>query len=65
MLRNTAGSGYCVLIIIRQLKSLKFQDKENCFQTHIAGFIQLPHSQEKNEKLSKKSTSRKCLETWS
>ena len=65
MLRNTVVSGYCVLIIIRQLNSLKFQNKENYFQTHIAGFIQLLHSQEKNEKLSKKSTSHKCVETWS
>ena len=63
MLRNTVVSDYCVLIIIRLLKSLKFQDKENYFQIHIAGFIRLPYSQEKTKKLSNKFTSRNCIET--
>ena len=35
MSRNTVVSSYCVLIIIPQLKPLKFQSKENCFQTHV------------------------------
>ena len=28
-----------MIIIIRQLKSLKFQSKENYFQTNAAGFV--------------------------
>ena len=36
-------SSYCVLIIIQQLKSLKFHSKENYFQTHAAGFVRLPY----------------------
>ena len=30
-----------MIIIIRQLKSLKFQSKENYFQTHAAGFVKV------------------------
>ena len=47
-------SSYCVLIIIRQLKSLKFQSKENYFQTHAAGFVRLSYLVEKDEKVSKR-----------
>ena len=32
-------SSYYVPIIIRQLKSLKFQNKENYFQTRAAGLL--------------------------
>ena len=39
MPKNTIVSSYCVLIIIRQLKSLKLQNKENYFQTHAAGLL--------------------------
>ena len=39
MSRNTVVSSYCVLIIVRQLKSLKFSNKENYFQTHAAGLL--------------------------
>ena len=29
------------LLVIRQLKSLKFKDKDNYFQKHATGFIRL------------------------
>ena len=32
-------SSCCVLIIIRQLKSLKLKKKDNYFQTHAAGLL--------------------------
>ena len=38
-MRNTIVSSYCLLIIIRQLKSLKFENKENYFQTRAAGLL--------------------------
>ena len=52
MLRNTVVSSYCVLIIIRQLKSLKFYIKEIIFKhmQHAAGFIRLPYLLEKGER---------------
>ena len=50
MLRNTVVSSYCVFIIIRQLKSLKFQSKENYFQTNAAGFVNV-FSGEKRENI--------------
>ena len=56
-------SSYCVLIIIQQLKSLKFQSKENYFQTHAAGFVRLPYLVEKGEKVSKRFTSYYSIET--
>ena len=60
MSRNTAVSGYCVHKIIRQLKSLKFEDKETYFQLvgkKTVGFTRLPYLLDKNEKVSKKFTS--------
>ena len=39
MSRNTAVSSHCVLIMIRLLKSLKFQSKENYFQTRSFFFF--------------------------
>ena len=59
--RNTVVSSYCVLIIILQLKSLKF--KKNYFQTHAAGFIRLPYLVEKDEKVSKRFTFHNSIET--
>ena len=52
-----------VLIIIRQLKSLKCQSKENYFQTHAAGFVRLSYFVEKDEKVSKRFTSYYSIET--
>ena len=66
MSRNTVVSSYCVLIIIRQLKSSKFYNKlikENYFKTHAAGFIRLPYLLERGEKISKKLTSHNSIET--
>ena len=63
MCRNTVVSSYCVLIIIQQLKSLKFQTKENYFQTHAAGFFRLPYLVEKGEKVSKKFKSYNSIDT--
>ena len=40
-------SRYCVLIIIRQLKSLKLLKKEKFFQTFAAGFVHSPYLAEK------------------
>ena len=54
---------YCVLIIIQQLKSLKFQSKENYFQTHAAGFVRLSYLVDKGEKVSKRFTSYYSIET--
>ena len=56
-------SSYCVLIIIQQLRSLKFQSKEDYFQTHAAGFVRLPYLVEKGEKVSKRFTSYYLSET--
>lgn len=41
------------LLVIRQLKSLKFKDKDNYFQKHAAGFIRLSYSLQKRKKLKK------------
>ena len=56
MSRNTVVSSYCVFMIIRQLKSLKFCDKEKYFQKHAASFIRLPYILKKDERVSKKCT---------
>ena len=56
-------SSYRVLIIIQQLISLKFQNKENYFQTHAAGFVCLPYLVGKGEKVSKRFTSYYSIET--
>ena len=56
-------SSYFVLIIIQQLKSLKFQSKENYFQTHAAGFFRLTYLVEKGGKVSKRITSYYSIET--
>ena len=63
MSRNTVVSNYCLLIIIRQLKSLKFQNKENHFQTHAAGFVRSPCLVQKGEKVSKRFASYYSIET--
>ena len=63
MSRNTVLSSYYVFIIIRQLKSLRYQNKKDCFQTHAAGFIRLPYLVEKGEKVSKRFTSYYSIET--
>ena len=63
MSRNIVVGSYYVLIIIRQLKSLKFQSEENCFQTHAAIFILLPYLLEPGEKVSKEFTSYNLIET--
>ena len=60
---ETVVSSYCVLIIIQQLKSLKFQTKENYFQTPAAGFVPLPYLVEKGEKVPKRFKSYNSLET--
>ena len=52
MFRNTVVSSYCVLITIRQLKSLKLENKENYFQTNAAGFVRLPYLVEKGQNVS-------------
>ena len=49
-------------MIIRQLKLLKFQRKENHFQTHAAGFVRLLYLVEKGEKVSKRFTSYYSIE---
>ena len=51
-----------VLIMIRQLKSLKFENKKNYFPTHAAGFVRLPYLGEKGEKVSNKFTSHNSIE---
>ena len=43
--------------------SLKFQGKENYFQTHAAGFVRLPCLIEKGGKISKRFTSYYSIET--
>ena len=53
MSRNTVLSSYCVLISIRQLKSLKFYNKENYFQIHAYGFIRLPYLLEEGREITK------------
>ena len=63
MSRNTVVTSYYVPTIIRQLKSLKFQSKENYFQTHAAGFVRSPYLVEKDEKVSKRFTSYHSIET--
>ena len=63
MSRNTVLSSYYVFIIIRQLKSLRYQNKKDYFQTHAAGFIRLPYLVEKGEKVSKRFTSYYSIET--
>ena len=60
MSRNSCEQLLCTY---NQLKSSKFQNKENYFQTHAAGFIRLPHLLEKGEKVSKKFTSYHSIET--
>ena len=40
-----------------KIMSLKFQSKENYFQTHAAGFVCLPYVVEKGEEVSKRFTS--------
>ena len=62
MSRKTVVSSYCVLMIIRQLKSLKFQSKENHFQTDASGFVRLLHLVEKGEKVSKRFKSYYSIE---
>ena len=56
-------SSYCGLIIIQQLKKLKFQSKDNFFQTHAAGIVRLPYLVEKGERVSKRFTSYHSIET--
>ena len=63
MSRNAVVVSYCVLIIIRQLKSLKFRDKENYFETLAAGFICFPYLLEKDANVSNKFTSRNFIES--
>ena len=63
MSRNTVVSSSCVLTIIQQLKSLKFQSKENCFETHAAGFVRLPYIVEKDKKVSKRFPSYYSIDT--
>ena len=63
MSRNTVVSSSCVLTIIQQLKSLKFQSKENCFETHAAGFVCLPYIVEKDKKVSKRFPSYYSIDT--
>ena len=43
------------LLISWQLKSLKFQDKHNYFQTHAAGFICMSYSLQRDEKSDRNS----------
>ena len=52
-----------MLITIQQLESLKFQSKENYFQTHAAGIVRLPYLVEKGERVSKRFTSYYSIET--
>ena len=56
-------SAYCVLIIIRQLKSLKLWNKENYSQTHAAGCVCSPYLVGKGEKVSKRFPSYYSIET--
>ena len=63
MSRNAVVVSYCVLIIIRQLKSLKFRDKENYFETLAAAFICFPYLLEKDANVSNKFTSRNFIES--
>ena len=63
MSRYAVVSSYCVLIVIQKLKSLKFYDKENSFQTHAAGFILLPYLLDKGKKVAEKFTSHNSIET--
>ena len=62
MWRNAIVRRHCVLITIQQLKSLKFQSKENYFQAHAAGFVRLPYLVQKGEKVSKRFTSYYAIE---
>ena len=57
MLRNTVVNNYCVLIIIIcQLKLVKFQNKKNYFQKHAAGFVCSTYSVKKDQKVWKRFT---------
>ena len=58
-------SSYCVLIILRQLKSLKLKKKKKKIEiiTHAAGFARLPYLVEKDQKVSKRFTSHYSIET--
>ena len=63
MARNSVVSNYCVLIIIRQLKLLKFQYNKisvTCVK-HMQLFI--PHLLERGEKVSEKCTYRNLIKT--
>ena len=53
--RNTVMSSYCVYL--QSLKSLKFENKENYFQTYAAGFVCSPYLVEKEQKVSSRFTS--------
>ena len=63
MLRNTVLSSCRVLIVIWQLKSLKFQSKKNYFRTHPATFVCLPYLLEKGQVPPKRFTSYYSIET--
>ena len=65
MLINTVVISYCVRIIISKLKPLKFQHKDNYFQTDAGGFICLHWIMQRGEKekVSKKYTSHNSTET--
>ena len=45
------------------IKVIKFQSKDNYFQTNGAGFVRLPYFVEKDEKVSKRFTSYYLIET--
>ena len=46
-----------------QLMSLKFQSRENCFQTQAAGFVCLPYLVKEGEEVSERFTSYYSIET--
>ena len=65
MSRNTVVSSCSAIKFIQDLWQIHatFYDKDNYFQTHATGFICLPYLLEKDEKVSKKFTSRNPIDT--
>ena len=53
----------CIVIVIPQSTSSRFQDKKNYFQTYPAGFVYLRYLLEKGEEESMKLTSHNLVET--
>ena len=62
-MNNTFRNNVLQISVNVSLKSLKFKNKDNYFQTIAASFIRLPYLLEKGENISKKFTSHNSIET--